>query len=120
MPREARTDAPGALQHIIVRGIERRRQILPDDNDRGLFVVHLMAILLENTVRCYAWALNPNHRNLRFRARKIPIATVMRRLFTRYALAFNRRHRCHGPLFQILYKSILCQQKPYLPEPMQF
>jgi hypothetical protein len=25
MPRQARIDAPGALHHIIVRGIERRR-----------------------------------------------------------------------------------------------
>jgi len=34
MPRKARIDAPGALHHIIVRGIERRK-IFYDDNDRG-------------------------------------------------------------------------------------
>jgi len=33
MPRKARIDAPGALHHIIVRGIERRR-IFSDDQDR--------------------------------------------------------------------------------------
>jgi len=32
MPRKARIDAAGALQHIIVRGIERCR-IFYDDND---------------------------------------------------------------------------------------
>ena len=32
MPRKARIDAPGALHHIIVRGIERRR-IFSDDGD---------------------------------------------------------------------------------------
>jgi hypothetical protein len=33
MPRKARIDAPGALHHIIVRGIERLR-IFSDDQDR--------------------------------------------------------------------------------------
>ena len=33
MPRKARIDAPGALHHIIIRGIERRR-IFTDDLDR--------------------------------------------------------------------------------------
>jgi len=27
MPRKARIDAPGALQHIIVRGIEQRKKL---------------------------------------------------------------------------------------------
>ena len=34
MPRKARIDAPGALQHITLRGIERRK-IFYDDNDRS-------------------------------------------------------------------------------------
>ena len=33
MPRKARIDAPGALHHIICRGIERRK-IFNDDVDR--------------------------------------------------------------------------------------
>jgi len=36
MPRKARIDAPGALHHIIVRGIERR-EIFKDDADRIKF-----------------------------------------------------------------------------------
>jgi hypothetical protein len=44
----------------------------------------------------------------------------MRRLLTGYALAFNRRHRRHGPLFQNRYKSILCQQDPYLLKLMRY
>lgn len=46
----------------------------------------------------------------------VPIATVMRRLLTRYAVTFNRRHRRHGHLLQNRYKSILCQEDPYLLE----
>ena len=40
MPRKARTDAPGALHHIIVREIERRR-IFSDDQDRDNFLERL-------------------------------------------------------------------------------
>ncbi len=32
MPRKARINAPGALQHIICSGIERRRIFWPDEN----------------------------------------------------------------------------------------
>ena len=37
MPRKACIDAPGALHHIIVRGIERRK-IFIDDKDRNNFI----------------------------------------------------------------------------------
>ena len=40
MPRQARIDAPGALQHVIVRGIERRK-LFADDADRKAFVERL-------------------------------------------------------------------------------
>jgi len=60
MPRQARIDAPGALQHLIIRGIERRK-IFQDDQDRDRFLNRLGDLLLETTTPCYAWALLPNH-----------------------------------------------------------
>jgi hypothetical protein len=45
---------------------------------------------------------------------------VMRRLLTGYAVGFNRRHRRHGRLFQNRYKSILCQEDPYLLELVRY
>ena len=60
MPRKARIDAPGALHHIIVRGIERRR-IFSDDQDRDNFVERLGNIVTETQTFCFAWALIPNH-----------------------------------------------------------
>ena len=42
MSRKARIDAAGALQHIIVRGIERCR-IFYDDNDRSNFLKGLVS-----------------------------------------------------------------------------
>ena len=40
MPRRSRIDAPGALHHIIVRGIERKT-IFKDDADKDNFLVAL-------------------------------------------------------------------------------
>ncbi|MFZ3046163.1 MAG: transposase [Desulfatirhabdiaceae bacterium] len=81
MPRKARIDAPGALQHVIVRGIERRN-IFFDDMDRDNFLTRLSAILSDTQTQCFAWALIPNHVHLLLRTGTAPIATVMSRLLT--------------------------------------
>lgn len=119
MPRRARIDAPGALHHIIIRGIERTK-IFRDDRDRNEFIRRLGLILSESGTPCYAWALIPNHAHLLLRTGTVPIATVMRRLLTGYAVYFNRRHRRHGQLFQNRYKSILCQEDVYLLELVRY
>jgi len=119
MPRKARIDAPGALHHIIVRGIERRK-IFYDDRDRDNFLKRLGHVLTETGTPCFAWALIPNHLHLLLRTGVTPIATVMRRILTGYAVTFNHRHRRHGQLFQNRYKSILCQEEIYLLELVRY
>jgi putative transposase len=119
MPRKARIDAPGALHHIIVRGINRRK-IFFDDSDRDDFLDRLGGILSDSKTPCFAWAFMTNHLHLLLRTGVAPIASVMRRLLTGYAVSFNRRHRRHGHLFQNRYKSILCQQDPYLLELVRY
>lgn len=108
MPRKARIDAAGALQHIIARGIERRK-IFQTQADYTDFLERLGKILKETDTRCFAWAMIPNHFHLLLKTGKAPIANVMLRLLTGYAVSFNRRHRRWGHLFQNRYKSILCQ-----------
>ena len=115
MPRQARIDAPGALHHLIVRGIERK-PIFKDDIDRHDFLKRLSTILPETSTSCFAWCLMRNHVHLLCRTGTAPIATVMRRLLTGYAISYNHRHKRHGQLFQNRYKSILCQEDSYLLE----
>jgi hypothetical protein len=55
MPRKSRIDTPGALHHIIARGIERR-SIFGDDHDRDNFLKRLGMVLSETGTKCYAWA----------------------------------------------------------------
>ena len=119
MPRKARIDAPGALHHIIVRGIERK-SIFYDNADRANFVNRLSHIIPETETGCYAWALMSNHVHLLLQTGLTPIATVMRRLLTGYAVSFNLRHRRHGQLFQNRYKSILCEEEAYLKELVRY
>jgi hypothetical protein len=46
MPRRARIDAPGDLQHIVIRRIERKA-IFKDDTDREDFIERLSRLLGE-------------------------------------------------------------------------
>ena len=46
MPRQSRIDTPGALHHIMIRGIERN-DIFKDNKDRDNFVVRLGGIVKE-------------------------------------------------------------------------
>lgn len=115
MLRRARIDAPGALHHVIVRGFERKA-IFKGDFDKADFLERIGHILSASSTPCYAWELMTNHVRLLIRTGMVPLATLMRRLLTGYAISFNRRHRRHGKLFQNRYKSILCQEDTYLIE----
>ena len=119
MPRKARIDAPGALHHVIARGIARKK-IYDDDDDRDFFVERLGMIIQESQTQCLAWALIPNHFHLLLKTGTTPIATVMKRLLTGYAMHYNRRHKRYGHLFQNRYKSILCQEDNYLLELIRY
>lgn len=119
MPRHARIDIPGLLQHVIVRGIERR-PIFLDDEDRGNFLSRLRILLSETETDCYAWALLDNHFHLLLRPRQRLLSEIMRRLLTGYAVVFNLRHNRAGHLFQNRYKSIVCDKDPYLLELVRY
>ena len=119
MARKSRIDAPGALHHIIVRGIERR-SIFIDTQDYQNFLERLGNILTDSSTSCYAWALMTNHAHLLIRTGMAPVSTVMRRLLTGYAQQFNRRHKRYGVLFQNRYKSFLCEEEPYLLELVRY
>ena len=119
MPRQARLDAPGLLQHVMARGIERRK-IFRDNKDRKSFLERLAIILEETQTQCYGWSLIPNHFHLLLRTGPAPLSKVMRRLMTGYAVTFNKRHKRSGHLFQNRYKSVICEEDPYLLELIRY
>ncbi len=119
MPRQPRLDAPGLLQHVMARGIERR-VIFRDDKDCKSFFDRLADILEETQTQCYAWALIPNHFHLLLRTGAIPLSKVMRRFMTGYAVTFNKRHKRSGHFFQNRYKSVVCEEDSYLLELIRY
>ena len=56
MPRQARLDVPGALHHIMVRGINKLA-IFHDKQDRARFLERLGQKVTEARASVYAWAL---------------------------------------------------------------
>ena len=59
MPRRAHIDAPGALQHIIIRGIERSN-IFKDNIDRESFLDRLGAEKINDARTDQALAMDPD------------------------------------------------------------
>jgi putative transposase len=119
MARGPRLDAPGSLHHVIVRGIERRR-IFETEKDREDFLDRLGTVVTESEATCFAWALIPNHAHILLRTGAAPLARMMRRLLTGYAVTFNLRHQRAGHLFQNRYKSMICEEDSYLLELIRY
>lgn len=113
MPRAARLDYPGALHHVIVRGIDGMR-IFKEEYDKKKIYTRLKKILETSNVQIYAWSIMSNHFHLAIQTGKTTLSEFMRSLLTGYAINYNKRHKRRGYLFQGRYKSILCNKDEYL------
>jgi len=113
MPRQARLDAPGTLHHIMIRGIDGL-QIFQDPADRQDLISRIQGLVKTTGNRVLAWVLMETHAHLLMLSGPGGIAQFMRRLLTGYALHYNRKYRRKGYLFQNRYKSIVCEEDPYL------
>lgn len=112
MPRHARLDIPGALHHIMIRGIDRG-DIFIDEQDKNKFLEKLGEYVSDAKCSVYAWVLMSNHVHILYKSGEKGISAVMRKLLTWYAIYFNRRHKRTGHLFENRYKSVLCEEDRY-------
>ncbi len=119
MARQVRIEFEGAFYHVIARGNERR-PIVRDDADRHLFLKILAASLDGAGARLHAYCLMDNHYHLLVETPLANLSAFVRRLNHVYALAFNRRHRRVGHLFQGRYKAILVERGSYLAEAARY
>jgi len=76
MPRQARLDIPGALHHIIFRGIDKSA-IFKDDQDRILFPDRLGQLVTGGKCAVYAWVVMDNHVHMLFKSGGRGISAVM-------------------------------------------
>jgi putative transposase len=119
MPRQARLDAPGTLHHVMVRGIDGL-VLFRDDQDRENFISRLSQLVESTETRILAWALMDNHVHLLMFSGPPGISKFMRCLLTGYAITYNRKYQRRGHLFQNRYKSIVCEEEPYLLELVRY
>ena len=115
MARPLRLQFPGALYHVMSRGIERRA-IVRDDRDRKRRLHWL-----ERTVETYGWHLHAfvlmnNHEHLFVETPEPNLADGMRHLNGSYTSYFNRRHGRRGHLFQGRYRGHLIEEEGYFLE----
>ena len=108
MPRGPRVDAPGAVHHVTIRGIERRR-IFHDTEDYENFLSRLDRLIPALGFLFFTWVLMPNHAHFALQTGPVPLPRLMARLGTGYALSFNRRHQRVGHLLQNRYHSRLIE-----------
>lgn len=113
MARQPRIEYPGALYHVISRGIERR-DLYRDDADRERYLSCLQGAVERFGCRIFAYCLMGNHVHLAIETGKIPLSRIMRSINTSYAGYFNVRHRRSGYLFQGRYKAFLVDREEYL------
>jgi len=99
-----RTEIPGAIYHVVARGVDRRR-IFVDDEDYQTYTRLLAMAVMRQGWYLLSYCLMPNHVHLLIETPDTNLANGMQWLQSRYALAFNERHHRSGHLFEAPYKS---------------
>jgi REP element-mobilizing transposase RayT len=115
VPRQSRSEAPGALRYVRGWGIDRTK-VFQNDIDWHDFVSRLAERCRDGNVVVYAWVLMSNQVHLLMRTGQRPLCQRMRKLLTGYGVNLNRRHQRYGHRFQNRYESIICEEGPYLLE----
>ena len=95
MPRKRRLDYPGAVQHVVAQGNDRRR-IFMDDKDRTTFLNRLADVASAQMWDVHAYCLLDTHAHLVLRTRHGKLGSGMGRILGWYAHRFNGRHGHEG------------------------
>jgi REP element-mobilizing transposase RayT len=115
MARSLRVQYPGAVYHISSRG-NSRQDIYLDEKDRLRFLKFLDSTIKRYGWSCHAYCLMTNHFHLLIETPEPNLAPGMKRLNSRYALSFNKRHQRIGHVLQGRYHSIVVEKHSYLLE----
>jgi len=115
MARPLRIEFPGALYHVMSRGIEQR-PIVRDDGDRLKRLEWLRRTVEMHEWRLHAFVLMNNHEHLFVETPQANLAVGMQLLNGSYTSYFNRRHSRVGHLFQGRYKGHLIEEEGYYLE----
>lgn len=113
MPRQARTHCDTGVYHVMIRGNERKKIFL-DNEDRKRFVRILFDKSDEEKAEIYAFCLMDNHVHLLIQKEHFEIAKLMQRINVSFAYYFNKKYKRIGHLFQDRFKSEIVENDDYL------
>jgi len=113
MARKLRVEYKGAIYHVTLRGVERRR-LFDDAADRERMVERLGDYAEEYGLRVYLYCLMANHVHVVVETPEGNLGAFMHRLETAYTVYYNRRHGRAGHLMQGRYGAVPVEGDEYL------
>ena len=113
MARKLRVQFEGAIHHVTLRGVERRK-IFTEDRERERFLERVAEGVETHDVRLYMFCLMGNHAHLLLETPHGNLDRFMHGLETAYTVYFNLRHARVGHLMQGRYGAVLVEGDEYL------
>lgn len=113
MTRRQRGDAPGAIHHVMNRGVNHQR-VFFSDGDRIEFGERLAEIHERFDVTTLAYCLVENHYHLLVQTRSGRLSEAMQQLGLMFTRRVNDRAGRDGPLFRGRFRSIPVTTDAYL------
>jgi REP element-mobilizing transposase RayT len=113
MGRPLRIQFPGAIYHVVTRGVDRRPIFRVDDH--RLLLLRLLGRTVElDEIRIHAYCLMTNHLHLLVETPRGNLAQATHRLLSHYAREFNASDGRRGHLFETRYGAGLVQSEDQL------
>ncbi len=113
MSRPLRVEFPGALYHVMSRGVASI-STFEDDADRIKFLGCLRELIQLGQLIVFAFVLMLNHFHLLCETPEGRLSHHMQWLLEKYTCHFNRRYERSGHLWRARYKAILVENGDYL------
>jgi REP element-mobilizing transposase RayT len=115
MTRPLRIEYPGALYHVMARGIAGEA-LFQDDQDRGLFLSKISEACERYNFVVHAYCLMGNHFHLVAETPDGNLSRVVRQIKGVYGQYYNRKRRRVGPVFQGRFRAQVVEKERYLLE----
>jgi len=113
MPRQARVLSRSKVYHIMLRGNDRQKIFL-DEDDKNKIIAILSDKKRNEAFFIYAFCVMDNHIHLIIKEGGDGLSRAMKRIATSYAFHFNKKYRRIGHVFQDRYKSENIEDDSYL------
>lgn len=119
MARKPRIHFPGAVYHVVLKGLEDHT-IFKNVADRRVWegLVEEGAARFGHTIHAYCWA--KDHVQMAIEVSDSPLSKVMQNLSFRYTRYFNKQHDRQGSLFHGRYKAILIDPEKHLNDLVRY